>query len=75
MFLKDNPSTTDVDESLTSIQITTSQLKEDALRPVEEKLYTNNSTSLALQEFNKLKGETDKTNTEKALLPLCNQSQ
>tara|TARA_R100001460_G_scaffold58535_1_gene98360 strand:+ start:2013 stop:5024 length:3012 start_codon:yes stop_codon:yes gene_type:complete len=68
VFLKDDPSTTDVDESLTSIQITTSQLKEDALRPVEEKLYTNNSTSLALQEFNKLKGETDKTNTEKALL-------
>ena len=68
VFLKDNPSTTDVDESLTSIQITTSQLKEDALRPVGEKLYTNNSTSMALAELAKITGETDKTNTEKALL-------
>tara|TARA_R110000744_G_scaffold58622_1_gene122326 strand:+ start:2323 stop:5637 length:3315 start_codon:yes stop_codon:yes gene_type:complete len=68
VYLKDDPSTLDVDESISQIQITTSQLKADALRPIGEKLYTNNSTAMALAELAKTQGETDKTSTEKALL-------
>jgi len=68
VYLKDDPSTLDVDESISQIQITTSQLKADALRPIGEKLYTNNSTAMALAELAKTQGETDKTSTEIAIL-------
>ena len=57
VFLKDDPNTTE-NESVRSIQITTSQLKEDALRPIGEKLYSANSTALAIAELSKLESET-----------------
>ena len=66
VFLQDDPNTPE-NESLRSIQITTSQLKTDALRPIGEKLYSANSTALALAELGKLESETKEINIDTAI--------
>ena len=66
VFLQDDPNTPE-NESIRSIQITTSQLKTDALRPIGEKLYSANSTALALAELGKLESETKEINIDTAI--------